>query len=74
MTYEKTMQLIRRTTYRMKVKQAGGRFIEVVDGNELSLKEQLERKAEYDMYIYNRDNGYSGFDEHNYPEKEWDHE
>jgi hypothetical protein len=63
MSYEKTMQMIRRATYRMKVKQEGGKFIEVIDGNELDLREQLERKAEYDMYIYNRYNGYSGFDE-----------
>lgn len=75
MSYEKTMRMIRRATYRMKVKQEGGKFIEVVDGNELDLREQLERKAEYDMYIYNRDNGYSGFDEFNdQPEREWDHE
>lgn len=72
MTYEKTMQLIRRTTYRMKVKQAGGKFIPVIDGNELSLKEQLERKAEYDLIIYNREHRFSGFDAE--PEREWDHE
>lgn len=75
MTFEKKLELIRRTTYRMKVIQEGGKFIEVVDGNEIDLKEQLKRKAEYDMYIYNRDNGYSGFDEFNdQPEREWDHE
>jgi hypothetical protein len=50
----------------MKVTQEGGKFIPVIDGNELDLQEQLERKAEYDMYIYNRDNGYSGFDEFHY--------
>jgi hypothetical protein len=72
MNYEETMRLIRRGTYRMKVTQEGGKFIPVIDGNELDLQEQLERKAEYDMYIYNRDNGYSGFDQH--PDKEWDHE
>jgi hypothetical protein len=55
----------------MKVTQEGGKFIPVIDGNELDLQEQLERKAEYDMYIYNRDNGYSGFDqEPDYPEFE----
>jgi hypothetical protein len=50
----------------MKVIQAGGKFIEVIDGNELDLREQLDRKAEYDLYIYNRDNCYSGFDEFNH--------
>lgn len=52
----------------MKVIQNGGKFIPVIDGNELDLQEQLERKQEYDMYIYNRDNGFSGFDE--FPDRE----
>jgi len=53
----------------MKVIQNGGKFIPVIDGNELSLKEQLERKAEYDLIIYNRMNRYSGFDqEPDFPE------
>ena len=72
MEFNKQLELIRRTTYRMRVTQAGGKFITVVDGNALAVEEQLERKAKYDKYIYNRDNGYSGFDE--YPDKEWDHE
>lgn len=72
MSFEEKIRLIRRATYRMKVLQEGGVFIPVVDGNELSLKEQLERKAEYDLIIYNRENKYSGFDAE--PESEWDHE
>jgi hypothetical protein len=65
MDYEKTMQLIRRSTYRMKVKQAGGKFIEVLDGKDLELEELAFRKAEFDKIMYDRDNGYSGYDEYN---------
>lgn len=56
-TFNNTMRIVKRHNYRMKVKQDGGTFIEVKD-----FDEEL-RKAEYDLYIYNRDNGYSGFDE-----------
>ena len=31
--------------------------------NETKAEHMAKRKHEYDMYIYNRDNGYSGFDE-----------
>jgi hypothetical protein len=59
MTYEKTMQLIKRSTYRMKVTQAGGVFIPVT-----YIDDELEaRKAEYNKIMYDRENGYSGFDE-----------
>lgn len=35
---------------------------------ETRAEHMAKRKHEYDLYIYNRDMGYSGFDEHNYPE------
>lgn len=63
MTYEKTMQIIRRGTYRMKVIQNGGKFIPVIDGNALTLHDQLIRKNEYDKIMYDRENKYSGFDD-----------
>lgn len=70
MSYEEKLRIIRRGTYRTKVIQAGGKFIEVIDGNEVDLREQLDRKAEYDKIMYDREMGYMGFDEHNYPERE----
>lgn len=44
--------------------------------NETKAEHDAKRKHEYDLYIYNRDMGYAGFDEHpdSEPEKEWDHE
>lgn len=69
MSYDKTMRMIRRANYRMKVTQDGGVFIQVKD-----FDEEL-RKAELDKIMYDRENGYSGFDEFNdQPEREWDHE
>ena len=44
MTYEKTMALIKRGTYRMKVIQDGGRFIDVTYIDD----ELAARKAEFD--------------------------
>ena len=55
--FNSTMRIIKRHNYRMKVKQAGGRFIEVKD-----FDEEL-RKAEFDKVMYDREMGYSGFDE-----------
>tara|TARA_R110000782_G_scaffold269497_1_gene367722 strand:+ start:31 stop:252 length:222 start_codon:yes stop_codon:yes gene_type:complete len=59
MTYEKTMALIKRGTYRMKVIQEGGRFIDVTYIDD----ELAARKAEFDKIMYDREHGYSGFDE-----------
>lgn len=53
------MKMIKRSNYRMKVLQNGGRFIEVKD-----FDEEL-RKAEFDKIMYNREMGYSGYDEYN---------
>jgi hypothetical protein len=57
--FNETIRIIKRHNYRMGVKQAGGRFIEVKD-----FDEEL-RKAEFDKIMYDRENGYSGFDEYN---------
>ena len=68
MNYENTMKLIRRGTYRMKVLQGGGKFIPITYIDE----EQEERKKELAKIMYDRENGYSGFDEFNDQDQVWD--
>lgn len=64
--YDDTMRLIRRTTYRLKVRQEGGRFIEVKDWNDVLKERKADKsKNDYDLYF-----GFSGYDEHHYPERE----
>ena len=62
--YNKTMLLIKRTTYRMTLKQSGAILIPVADGRLIDDRETMDRKNEMALIQYNRDNKYSGFDEY----------
>lgn len=57
-TIDDTLRDIKRMNYRFQVKQNGGRFITVLD------EEDLKRKAEFEQNMYDREMGYSGYDEY----------